>query len=157
MGTEIERKFLVIGEDWRCVKPVYFCQGYLNRDKHRTVRVRVFGENAVITVKGISTGATRAEFEYPIPVVDGKQLLQLCEQPLIEKNRYVISYAGKKWEVDEFLGNNQGLVVAEIELLSEDESFDTPDWVGDDVTDDSRYFNSQLSATPFSTWEENRA
>lgn len=152
MGIEIERKFLVSGETWKTVEPSYFCQGYLNRDKERTVRVRVASDSAVLTIKGKSVGATRAEFEYTIPAEDGKQLLQLCEQPLIEKNRYVVEHSGKTWEVDEFLGANLGLVVAEIELTSEDESFELPNWVTDEVTNDPRYFNSRLSEQPFSTW-----
>lgn len=152
MGIEIERKFLVYGETWKTVEPSYFCQGYLNRDKERTVRVRVGADSAMITVKGKSAGPARAEFEYAIPADDAKQLLELCEQPLIEKNRYVVEHAGKNWEVDEFLGANLGLVVAEIELASEDETFDLPNWVAAEVTDDPRYFNSRLSVQPFSTW-----
>ena len=114
--------------------------------------MRVFGNNAVLTIKGINNGAVRTEFEYPIPESDGKQLLQLCQQPLIEKHRYVVTFAGKKWEVDEFLGTNTGLVVAEIELQSEDESFELPPWVTEEVTNDVRYFNSRLSIEPYSTW-----
>ena len=152
MAVEIERKFLVDGSGWKTGDPTYFCQGYLNRDKERTVRIRIYGDQAVITVKGITVGATRAEFEYSIPLLDGKQMLQMCEQPLIEKNRYFVSFQSKKWEIDEFLSDNQGLVVAEIELECENESFELPPWIGQEVTDDPRYFNSVLSANPFSTW-----
>ena len=152
MGIEIERKFLINGDAWRSVSPIYFCQGYLNRDKECTVRVRVFGDNACLTVKGINKGSTRSEFEYSIPKNDGQQLLQLCKQPLIEKNRFIVSYANKKWEVDEFLGSNKGLVIAEIELQSEDEIFELPPWVAEEVTNDARYFNSQLSIKPYTTW-----
>ena len=152
MAIEIERKFLVEGSGWQTVDPIYFCQGYLNRDNERTVRIRIFEDQAQITVKGVSVGASRAEFEYSIPLQDGKQMMQMCEQPLIEKNRYVVTFQNKDWEIDEFLGANQGLVVAEIELESEDESFELPPWVGQEVTDDPKYFNSKLSINPFSTW-----
>mgnify|MGYP003551531168 FL=1 len=118
MAIEIERKFLVSGTDWRAGESTLFRQGYLNRDKERTVRVRIAGNQAYLTIKGISTGATRAEFEYEIPVADAGQLLLLCDGPLIEKTRYVVPHAGMLWEVDEFHGANSGLVVAEIELQS---------------------------------------
>jgi adenylate cyclase len=152
MAIEIERKFLVSKDYWRSAPAVYFCQGYLNTDKARTVRIRVAGEVGFITIKGKSQGASRAEFEYEIPLADAKQLLALCEGPLIEKYRRKIAFAGMLWEVDEFLGENQGLVVAEIELASEQQAFTKPDWIGDEVTQDDRYYNSNLSAHPFSQW-----
>lgn len=152
MAVEIERKFLVQGDSWRAAPPVFYSQGYLNRDKARTVRVRIAGEEAFLTIKGISVGASRAEFEYPIPLWDARELLALCEQPLIEKNRRKILYEGFVWEVDEFLGENLGLVVAEIELPTEDTVFAQPDWVGEEVTEDVRYFNSNLSSIPFTCW-----
>lgn len=152
MAIEIERKFLVVGDAWRSAPAVYFCQGYLNRSKERTVRIRVAGEQGFLTIKGASTVASRAEFEYEIPLADAKQLLALCEGPLIEKYRRKISVEGMVWEVDEFLGDNQGLVVAEIELESEQQTFAKPDWVGDEVTEDARYYNSNLSVTPFNQW-----
>ncbi len=152
MAIEIERKFLVMGDAWRAAPPVFYSQGYLNRDKVRTVRVRIAGEEAFLTIKGTSVGARRAEFEYPIPVWDARELLALCEQPLIEKNRRKILHEGFIWEVDEFLGENLGLVVAEIELPAEDAVFAKPDWVGEEVTEDARYFNSNLSRTPFTRW-----
>ncbi len=152
MSLEIERKFLVVGDSWRSAAAVYYCQGYLNRDKARTVRVRVAGESGFLTIKGISQGATRAEFEYGIPLNDAKELLALCEMPLIEKYRRKISYEGMCWEVDEFLGENEGLVIAEIELEAEDQGFKKPEWVGDEVTQDSRYYNSNLSLHPFKHW-----
>lgn len=152
MAIEIERKFLVTGDAWRSAEPVYFSQGYLNRDKARTVRVRIAGERAFLTIKGLTQGVSRAEFEYAIPVEDARQLLALCEQPLIEKHRRKIPFAGFVWEVDEFLGDNLGLVVAEIELPSEDSEFAKPDWVGQEVTHDQRYFNSNLSQHPFNCW-----
>ncbi len=152
MAIEIERKFLVVGDAWRSAPAVYFCQGYLNRSKERTVRIRVAGEQGFLTIKGKNTGASRAEFEYEIPLADAKQLLALCEGPLIEKYRRKISVEGMVWEVDEFLGDNQGLVVAEIELESEQQAFAKPEWVGDEVTEDARYYNSNLSLTPFNEW-----
>ncbi len=154
MGVEIERKFLVQGSAWKTLgEPVFFRQGYLSSQKERTVRVRIEGERAVITIKGKSVGATRGEWEYPIPVADAAELLDgLCEQPLIEKYRRKIAVGAHVWEVDEFLGANAGLVVAEIELGAEDEVFDQPDWVSDEVTDDARYYNSNLIRHPFSNW-----
>jgi len=156
MGIEIERKFLVIGEAWRQGAGQYLCQGYLNRDKQRTVRVRIGGidgeDRAWLTVKGVSVGATRAEFEYEIPIDDARQLLALCDGPLIEKRRYRVTHGGLVWEVDEFLGENAGLRVAEIELGSAEQAFDLPSWAGAEVTSDTRYFNSALSARPFSHW-----
>lgn len=152
MAVEIERKFLVVGDAWRDAPAVFYSQGYLNRDKARTVRVRIAGEEAFLTIKGTSIGARRAEFEYPIPLWDARELLAMCEQPLIEKNRRKILHEEFIWEVDEFLGENLGLVVAEIELPSEDTAFAKPDWVGEEVTDDAHYFNSNLSRVPFSHW-----
>lgn len=152
MAVEIERKFLVTGDAWRSASPTYFSQGYLNSDKARTVRVRIAGTAAFLTVKGLSKGASRAEFEYPIPLADARQLLELCEQPLIKKYRHEIHYAGFLWEVDEFLGENHGLVVAEIELPTEYTEFAKPDWLGTEVTGDVRYFNSSLVQMPFSRW-----
>lgn len=152
MAIEIERKFLVTGTDWRQGGGTVFSQGYLNRDKARTVRVRIAGAKAFLTIKGASQGATRAEFEYEIPLADAEQLLALCEGPIIQKVRRVLVHAGSTWEVDEFEGPNAGLVVAEIELTSEDQVFERPPWLGQEVTDDVRYFNSNLATTPFSAW-----
>lgn len=152
MAIEIERKFLVKGNAWRSAPLTYFSQGYLNSDKARTVRVRIAGEQAFLTVKGLSQGASRTEFEYRIPMADAQQLLSLCEQPLIEKHRYHIPYGGFVWEVDEFLGDNLGLIVAEIELPHEDTSFAKPEWIGEEVTGDSRYYNSSLVKVPFARW-----
>ena len=157
MGIEIERKFLVVGDDWRQAPAVPYAQGYLNRDKQRTVRVRIAQGAAWLTIKGASVGATRAEFEYPIPVADAEQLLALCDGPLVRKLRRVVVHAGATWEIDEFQGDNAGLVVAEIELASEDAPFEAPPWLGAEVTHDARYFNSNLAAAPFSTWPQARA
>ena len=154
MGVEIERKFLLTNEGWRGQgHPTLMRQGYLVADPVRTVRVRIEGERAVITIKGKSTGASRGEWEYEIPVPDATELLDgLCEQPQVEKIRHRIEHAGHTWEVDEFLGLNAGLVVAEIELDAEDEAFEKPDWIGAEVTGDKRYYNSSLIRMPYSQW-----
>jgi len=152
VATEIERKFLVHGEAWRQSRPIRIRQGYLNRDKARTVRVRVAGERAFLTIKGSMQGIARAEFEYPIPASDAEQLLLSCDGPLLEKQRHVLVHAGMTWEVDEFFGDNAGLVVAEIELTSEHQSFDRPAWLGEEVTHQRRYLNSNLVVHPFKQW-----
>ena len=153
MATEIERKFLVTGNGWQSAAPTYYCQGYLNRDKHRTVRVRVAGEHGFLTVKGITTGASRAEFEYPIPLDDAKALLALCDGPLVEKLRHLVEHEGLRWEIDAFLGDNAGLVVAEIELESEAQAITLPEWIGAEITGDARYYNSNLAAVPYRAWK----
>ena len=154
MGTEIERKFLVT--DTRFLsgqQGTAYKQGYLNREGC-TVRVRIAGDQAFLTIKGKTVGFSRAEFEYSIPLVDAEEMLaSLCALPPIEKTRYLIDHAGKCWEVDVFHGANQGLVVAEIELTHENESFDLPPWIGAEVSEDPRYFNSQLASKPFSQWQ----
>ncbi len=154
MGVEIERKFLVAGDVWRDMgTPVLLRQGYLSLDPERTVRVRIENDGGTITIKGRSVGATRGEWEYPIPLADANALLDgLCQSPLIEKYRRRIEFDGNIWEVDEFLGANAGLVVAEIELASEQQAFAKPDWIGDEVTHDRRYFNSSLIRQPYSGW-----
>jgi adenylate cyclase len=153
MGKEIERKFLVTGNDYRSANSQPLRQGYLNREKPRTVRVRTVGRHGFLTIKGISVGPTRDEFEYPIPLADANQLLDsLCERPLIEKRRYVINYVGKTWEIDEFSGENAGLVIAEVELSDEREVFEKPPWVGEEVTHDARYLNANLVKHPFCHW-----
>ncbi len=154
MPLEIERKFLVSGHAWRSADAVLYRQGYLNRDKQRTVRVRIAGDRAYLTIKGVSSGATRVEFEYEIPVSEAAQLLTLCDGPLIEKTRHRVTVGPHVWEVDEFHGDNDGLVVAEIELGSEDEAFARPEWVTVEVTEDARYYNSNLAVRPFRTWSE---
>jgi CYTH domain-containing protein len=154
MATEIERKYLVVGDEWRRLGTASeFRQGYLSTVKERTVRVRVIDEQGYLAVKGITIAATRTEFEYEIPAGDARAMLaELCEQPIVEKNRYVIDWAGLVWEVDEFLGANAGLVVAEVELEDADEQIELPEWIGEEVTADPRYFNSNLVARPYSTW-----
>jgi adenylate cyclase len=154
VAIEIERKFLVAGTEWRQANGIRLSQGFLNRDKQRTVRVRIAGQEAFLTVKGETRGASRAEFEYEIPREDAEQLLALCEGSLVEKIRYVIVHEGRTWEVDEFLGENQGLVVAEIELTREDESFEKPSWAAREVTEDPRYYNSSLATHPYCMWKD---
>ena len=152
MSTEIERKFLVHGTDWRQGAPVRLRQGYLNRDKERTVRVRIAGSRAYLTIKGLTQGVSRPEFEYEIPLQDGEALLTLCDGVPLEKDRYTLQHAGATWEVDEFLGANAGLVIAEIELKDERQEFERPGWLSSEVTEDPRYFNSSLIAAPYGTW-----
>ncbi len=153
MATEIERKFLVTGSGWRSGEYSDYRQGYLSTDRERTLRVRTTGHDAFITVKGVTRNASRLEYEYAIPVADADEMLdRLCLRPLISKRRYRVEHRGMTWEVDEFTGENEGLVVAEIELEQEDQSFDLPDWVGEEVTGDPRYYNASLVAAPFSTW-----
>ena len=154
MGKEIERKYLIDLGAWKPQDAgIHFKQGYLNSQKERVVRVRIEGTIAKLTIKGITTGVTRAEFEYTIPVEDAAILLDnLCEQPLIDKHRHKEVHGGKTWEIDVFHGENEGLVVAEIELKSETETFPKPDWAGDEVSSDPRYFNSNLLKNPYKSW-----
>jgi adenylate cyclase len=154
MGIEIERKFLTRDERWKTLgQGVLIRQGYLSSQPDRIVRVRIERESAMLTIKGRSTGATRGEWEYPVPLDDARTLLdQLCEKPIIEKKRYRILHEGMLWEVDEFFGDNLGLVVAEIELEAEDQPFAKPDWLGAEVTQDARYFNANLLRHPYSKW-----
>jgi len=153
MALEIEKKFLLNNSDWRKEQGVMYRQGYLNSVKERTVRVRIIGDKGYLTVKGISRGAVRAEYEYEIPGVEAEAMLDdLCEKPLIEKMRYKIAYKGFVWEVDEFCGENQGLIVAEVELDSEDQKFEKPEWIGEEVTGDPRYFNANLIHHPYCRW-----
>jgi adenylate cyclase len=153
---EIEHKYLVRKDLWYAVhKPrgVNIRQGYLQADPGKTIRIRTTGTNAFLTIKGPSLNATRAEYEYPIPPMEADELLQLCTIPIIEKVRYRMDYAGKIWEVDEFFGENDGLILAEIELTFAEEKYDRPAWVGDEVTNDPRYYNAYLAMHPVSTWE----
>jgi adenylate cyclase len=154
MGEEIERKFLVDDMTWRAsAAGVRFRQGFLSTIPERTVRVRVAGPKAWITVKGKTVGARRAEFEYEVPAADAEEMLDtLCMRPLIEKVRYRLAFGLHTWEIDVFEDENAGLVIAEIELRSEDEVFEKPAWLGSEVTDDPRYFNSNLVANPYCNW-----
>jgi adenylate cyclase len=154
MGKEIERKFLLENDSWRGQDSgKRYRQGYLSTVKERTVRVRTTGDKAFLTVKGITVGASRSEYEYEIPVADANEMLdRLCERPLIEKTRHRISHAGLVWEIDEFEGENRGLITAEVELKDEHQSVTLPAWIGQEVTGDPRYFNANLVAKPFITW-----
>ena len=154
MGKEIERKFLVRGDGWRSLaKGTAYRQGYLNSAKERTVRIRKIDDRAFLTIKGLTVGATRVEYEYEIPVADCDAMLDaLAEKPIIEKKRYKIPLEGLTWEIDEFFGDNTGLIVAEVELESEGQTFRKPEWVGEEVTADPRYFNSNLIKHPYRKW-----
>jgi adenylate cyclase len=154
MSVEIERKFLVRNDQWKTLgNRVSIRQGYLSSHPDRIVRVRIQDTTAKLTIKGRTVGVTRGEWEYPIPIEDAQRFLDdLCEKPIIEKIRHRIQYEGMLWEVDEFFGENLGLVVAEIELLTEDQVFAKPDWVGDEVTHDPRYANANLLRHPFAKW-----
>jgi CYTH domain-containing protein len=154
MGTEIERKFLVKPGAWVPTDAgTHFRQGYLNSQKERVVRVRIEGHVAKLTIKGLTRGISRSEFEYPIPVPDANALHDhLCEQPLIDKHRHVERHDGLTWEIDVFHGDNDGLVLAEVELPSADTPLTPPAWAGEEVSGDPRYFNSNLLAHPFRNW-----
>jgi CYTH domain-containing protein len=156
MAIEIEKKFLVKGKDWKegSRSKVYY-QGYLCSGSGQTVRVRIAGENALITIKGRSTNISRLEFEYPIPLEDSRILLdEVCQQPIIHKRRFFKEHKGFTWEIDEFYGENQGLVLAEIELESEDQQFARPEWLGEEVSHDGRYYNASLRTYPYSMWKD---
>jgi adenylate cyclase len=154
MASEIERKFLVVGNEWKALAAgVRYRQGYLSTVKERTVRVRLAGARATLTIKGLTRGVTRLEFEYEIPAADADRMLdELCERPLVEKVRYTVRAGAVTWEIDEFAGDNRGLVTAEVELATALEAFDRPSWLGDEVSNDPRYFNANLVRHPFSSW-----
>ena len=153
---EIERKFLVTSDAFKrdFVRKNYIAQGYLNSTPERTVRVRIKGETGYLTIKGKSneTGLSRFEWETEIALAEAKALLQLCEKGIIEKNRYEVKVGEHLFEVDEFFGENEGLLIAEVELQSETENFEKPNWLGKEVTQDQRYYNSNLSKNPFLNW-----
>ena len=156
MGIEIERKFLVKKENWNELeKPrgENFRQGYLLTDPKKTIRVRQTSDKGFLTIKGISVGATRAEYEYEIPFVEAQELLDQFAVSELSKIRYKISVDHHIWEIDVFLGENEGLIVAEIELKTEDESFKIPDWIAQEVTAEEKYFNSNLTLNPYKNWE----
>jgi adenylate cyclase len=154
MAKEIERKYLVKTDVWRPQgEGIHFKQGYLNSQKERVVRVRIEGSKAKLTIKGITTGVTRSEFEYAIPVEDAAILLdQLCEKPLIDKHRHKEQHGGLTWEIDVFHSENEGLVIAEVELPSEDIRPELPPWAAEEVSSDPRYFNSNLLKNPYRNW-----
>ena len=154
MAKEIERKFLVQA----CWQPqdegMKIAQGYLSTVPERTVRVRIKGDKGYLTIKGKNQGISRAEFEYEIPVHDAEELLKLAEQPILSKTRYLEKHGNSLWEIDVFAGENQGLVVAEVELPDEQAEFSRPDWLGQEVSGDVRYYNANLIKTPFSLWKK---
>lgn len=155
MATEIERKFLVINDDWReqVTRQSHMRQGYLVGSEKASVRVRVAGDKGYLNIKSATLNVTRKEYEIPIPLADANELLDgLCEHPLIEKVRYYIPAGAHTWEVDVFEGDNAGLVVAEIELQDEQEAFARPVWLGQEVSDDTRYYNVCLVKHPYKDW-----
>lgn len=154
MAIEIERKFLVRGDGWRSLSVgSIYRQGYITSTPGKTVRVRVVGDRGYLTIKGTTVGYRRSEFEYPIPVEDAEEMLAtLCDRPLIEKKRHQISRGDLIWEIDEFFGDNEGLILAEVELLDEGQIFDLPDWIGEEVSHDSRYYNVNLIRNPYRNW-----
>jgi adenylate cyclase len=155
MGTEIERKFLVTDPSVVAgVAGTALRQGYLSRVPERSVRVRRSGDRAWVTVKGISVGPTRSEWEWEIPTRDADGMLAICDGPILEKTRHLVEHDGRTWEIDVFGGENAGLVMAEIELESEDAVVGMPAWAGREVTDDPRYYNSALAVSPFGSWPE---
>ena len=155
MGKEIERKYLVDHEKWQCITKSIgklYRQGYLLTDPGKTIRVRVTPTNGYLTIKGLTVGATRPEYEYEIPLSDAVELLDNFSVAELSKIRYIINYNNKIWEVDEFLKDNEGLIVAEIELQSENEEFDIPGWISNEVTGQEKYYNSNLTLTPYKNW-----
>ncbi len=156
MGKEIERKFLVNATNYReKSSKTFYKQGYLSVDKERTVRVRIVDSKGYITIKGRNIGCMRSEYEYEIPVKDAEEILNnLCLKPIIEKYRYIYTHTDNNiWEIDEFMGENAGLTVAEIELPAENYPFVKPNWIGQEVTGDVRFYNSNLIKCPFKQWE----
>ncbi len=153
MGTEIERKFLVNKDRLPyCQDKIEITQAYLSSNANTTVRVRIANEQAYLTIKGKTIGISRAEYEYEIPLEDAKEMIQLSTEPYIVKTRYLANIGDKLWEIDIFDGENKGLIIAECELLSEDEELEIPDWITEEVSGDARYNNSQLASNPFSKW-----
>lgn len=154
MGTEIERKFLLRDDSWRTGvnRSQDIVQGYLANTALASIRVRLSGPDASLNIKSMTLGAVRSEFDFPIPVGDARALLELCVRPLIEKTRHEVVHAGKVFEIDEFLGDNRGLVVAELEFTEESADFEKPPWLGDDVTNDPRYYNINLVTHPYRRW-----
>ena len=158
MALEIERKYLIDLEKIGTLENgVRIKQGYLSTNKDAVVRVRVKNDKAYLTIKGSNSGIARLEYEYEIPLIEANEMLEkLCQKPVIDKTRYIINHENHTWEVDVFYGDNEGLVVAEVELSSEDETIILPSWVKEEVTTDARYYNSNLMKLPFKDWEENK-
>ncbi len=155
MAVEIERKFLVVGDQWRhdVEQSTHIVQGYLASAGRATVRVRIKGDDAFLTIKGRTEGISRSEYEYQIPVEDAQAMLaELAQGPVVDKVRHLVPSAGHMWELDVFAGDNEGLVMAEVELSSDDEAVDLPAWAGAEVSDDDRYYNVNLAVRPYRTW-----
>jgi adenylate cyclase len=158
MAIEVEHKFLLANDDWRnaVTRSVDYRQGYLSSTAASSIRVRISDNQAWLNIKSATIGNWRNEYEYEIPLQDATEIIDnLCRKPLIEKTRHFVEHAQHCWEIDEFKGANEGLIVAEIELSATDEKFTKPPWIGQEVTDDSRYYNNNLSSQPFSTWDNN--
>ena len=162
MAREIERKFLLINDDWRSLvkQKTRFVQGYLNQieagQSKSSIRIRIEGEQANINIKSLEIGLSRDEYEYPVPLDDAEQMLaKLAVGPIIEKNRYLVDFAGLTWEIDEFFGDNAGLVIAEVELEHENQAITMPEWAGSEVTHDVKYYNISLSKHPYKDWKPN--
>lgn len=156
MGKEIERKFKVKDDTFKELSEGrLYRQGYLGIEPESTVRVRIANNKGFITIKGAVSGAERREYEYEIPASEANEMIDfLCKKPVIEKYRYALTFGGFIWEIDEFLGENKGLVLAEIELQSKDQQFQIPDWIGEEVTNDMRYYNSNLVENPYCKWNK---
>ncbi len=155
MPTEIERKYLVTGDSWRQAagEGIALVQGYLGGNEKSSIRIRIHGENAYLNIKSRTTAILRSEFDYPIPVAEARELLhKLCDQPLIEKTRYPVRHQGHLWEIDVFAGQNEGLIVAEIELATPEEGFKLPAWAGQEVSHEPRYYNTCLVSHPYKDW-----
>ncbi|WP_275099318.1 CYTH domain-containing protein [Sedimenticola hydrogenitrophicus] len=155
MALEIERKFLVVNDKWKdnILSEAVLKQGYIANQPNATVRVRIAGDSACLNLKSATKGISRSEFEYPIPLADAEQILaQLAEQPFIDKTRYKVRWGGHVWDLDLFAGENSGLIMAEVELSSEDEPFELPPWAGEEVSGDPRYYNANLVKHPYSQW-----
>lgn len=155
MGTEIERKFLVTGDSWRSqTVGIPYCQGYVaTANPAHSVRLRIAGDQGYLTLKGPTQGLSRAEFEYEIPVTDALEILEtLCDRPFIQKKRYRLPIGEVVWEIDEFAGDNAGLILAEVELQHAEQTFERPEWLGQEVSGDSRYYNASLVKQPYCQW-----
>lgn len=155
MAKEIERKFLVNHDNWRkdVTKSIHYIQGYFTTNASCSIRIRVSGDKADLNIKSATLGITRTEYEYPLPLEDANEMLDhLCNKPLLEKTRYYVQHQGHLWEIDVFTGDNEGLIVAEIELKSAEEKFSLPDWAGKEVSDDPRYYNVCLVSHPYKDW-----
>lgn len=156
MAIEIERKFRVLNDTFkRYAIPHRIVQGYICSEKDRVVRVRTYDDKAFITIKNATIGFARDEFEYSIPIEDAQKMLDgICQQPIIEKTRYCLTYENHVWEIDEFLGDNKGLIIAEIELEHREETFNIPPFIGEEVTNDSRFYNARLFKEPYKNWNK---